>query len=284
MRSAIGLVIALIAVLFGLNMVLFTVSEIEQVVITQFGEPKRVITEPGLYAKWPEPVQTLRVYDKRLLDYDSTPDPIYTRDKKILQLDNYARWRIVDVRKFMEALHTVNGAQSRLDDIVYSELRKELGQHELLEVVATNREEIMELVTQRSDEAARRYGIEVLDVRIKRADLPEENKTPVYDRMRAERAREAKTYRSEGEEEALKIRAETDLEAAQIRAEAYERSQGIRGQGDAEAIAIYAAAYRDAAEFYQFTRTLEAYGKALDSNTVLVQPLDTDFFRYLKGK
>lgn len=284
MRSAIGLIVALVAVLFGLNLVLFKVHQWEQVVVVQFGEPKRVITEPGLYAKWPEPVQTLRTYDKRLLDYDSDPDPIYTKDKKILELDNYARWRIVDVRTFMEALRTVDGAQTRLDDIIYSELRKELGQHELVEVVATNREAIMELVTQRSDEAARRYGIQVLDVRIKRADLPEENKTPVYDRMRAERAREAKTYRSEGEEQALKIRAETDLESAQIRAEAYETSQGIRGQGDAEALSIYAAAYRNAEEFYEFTRTLEAYGKALDSNTVLVQPMETDFFRYLKGK
>ena len=284
MRAAIGLIIALVVVLFGLNLVLFTVSEIEQVVVLQFGDPKRVITEPGLYFKWPEPVQTLRVYDDRLLDYDSTPDPIYTNDKKILELDNYARWRIVDVRLFMESLRTVDGALARLDDIIYSELRKELGQHELVEVVATNREAIMELVAHRSDEAARRYGIEVVDVRIKRADLPDENKAPVYDRMRAERAREAKTYRSEGEEEALKIRAETDLEAAQIRAEAYERAQGIRGEGDAEALRIYAAAYRDASHFYEFTRTLEAYGKALDSNTVLVQPLDTDFFRYLKAR
>jgi len=283
MRPAIALVIAIVAVLFGLNLVAFTVTEIEQVVVSQFGEPKRVITEPGLYFKLPEPVQTLRSYDKRLLDYDSKTDPIYTKDKKILELDNYARWRIVDARLFMESLRSVSGALERLDDIVYSELRKELGQHELIEVVATNREAIMELVTLRSDEAARRYGIQVLDVRIKRADLPEENKGPVYDRMRAERAREAKTYRSEGEEEALKIRAETDLEAAQIRAHAYEQAQGIRGQGDAEALAIYAEAYRDAGEFYEFTRTLEAYTKALDGKTVLVQPLDTDFFRYLKG-
>ncbi|MFH1571704.1 MAG: SPFH domain-containing protein [Gemmatimonadota bacterium] len=140
MRSAIGLVVALIAVLFGLNLVLFTVSEIQQVVVVQFGEPKRVLTEPGLYAKWPEPIQTLRVYDKRLLDYDSNPDPIYTKDKKILVLDNYARWRIIDPQLFMEALRTVDEALARLDDIVYSELRKELGQHELVEVVAINRE------------------------------------------------------------------------------------------------------------------------------------------------
>ncbi|MFH1571703.1 MAG: SPFH domain-containing protein [Gemmatimonadota bacterium] len=142
----------------------------------------------------------------------------------------------------------------------------------------------MELVVQRCDEAARLYGIQVVDVRIKRADLPPENEAPVYDRMRAERAREAKTYRSEGEEEALKIRAETDLEAAEIRAAAYEAAQGIRGEGDAEALRINASAYQRAESFYAFTRTLEAYGRALDEKTVLVQPLDTEFFRYLKGK
>ena len=142
----------------------------------------------------------------------------------------------------------------------------------------------MQLVTERSDAVARQYGIEILDVRIKRADLPEENKGPVFDRMRAERSREARGYRSEGEEEALKIRAETDLEAATIRAEAYEAAQRIRGEGDAEALRIYATAYRDAERFYEFTRTLEAYRKALDENTVLVQPLDTDFFKYLRGR
>ena len=142
----------------------------------------------------------------------------------------------------------------------------------------------MQLVTERSDEAARQFGIAVVDVRVKRADLHPENETAVFNRMRAERAREAKTYRSEGEEEALKIRAETDLEAASIAAEAYETAQRTRGEGDAEALRIYASAYKDAASFFEFTRTLEAYEKALDENTVLVQPLDTDFFKYLQGR
>ncbi len=283
MRSAAALVAAIAIAVFGASLILFTVTEIQQAVVTQFGEPVRVITEPGLYFKLPDPIQKVNYFDKRLLDYDANPDPIYTKDKKILLLDNYARWRIVEPLVFMKALRTVDEATARLDDIVFSELRKELGQHELTEVVASNREEIMLDVTTRSDEAARPYGIEVVDVRVKRADLPPENEAYVFNRMRAEREREAKTYRAEGEEQALKIRAETDLEAASISAEAYEQSQGIRGEGDAEALKIYAAAYKNAGKFYEFTRTLEAYEKSLTENTVLVQPLDTEFFKFLQG-
>lgn len=283
MRTAIGLVIALVVALFGANLVLFTVNEVEQVVVTQFGEPREVITEPGLYFKLPDPIQRVTVFDKRLLDYDSDPNPIFTQDKKILLLDNYARWRIVDPLVFMKALRTVDHGLSRLDDIIYSELRKELGQHELSEVISRNREAIMDSVRARADLAARPYGLEVLDVRVKRADLPPENEAAVFNRMRTEREREAKGYRAEGEEQALKIRAETDLEAASIRAHAYEETQAIRGRGDAEALAIYAEAYRDAADFYEFTRTLEAYETSLNEKTILVQPADTEFFRYLKG-
>jgi membrane protease subunit HflC len=284
MRSAIGLVVGIVVALFGANLVTFTVNEVEQVVVTQFGQPRDVITEPGLYFKLPDPIQKITVFDKRLLDYDSDADPIYTKDKKILLLDNYARWRIVDALLFMQALRTENEAQARLDDIIYSELRKELGQHDLAEVIATNREAIMDTVTVRSAAAALVYGIEIVDVRVKRADLPPENEAAVYNRMRAERAREAKAYRSEGEEQALKIRAETDLESASLLAEAYETAQGTRGQGDAEALTIYAAAYRGAEDFYEFTRTLEAYESALDEKTILVQPVGTDFLRFLKGR
>jgi len=283
MRSAVGIIVALVVLLFGINLVMFTVTEIQQVVVLQFGQSKRVITEPGLYFKLPDPIQNTAVYDKRLLDYDSNPDPIYTKDKKILRVDNYARWRIVDALLFREAVGTVGQALERLDDIVYSELRKELGQHELHEVVAANRETIMLRVSARCDTAARAYGIEVADVRIKRADLPEENEGPVFERMRAERNREALTYRSQGEEQALIIRAKTDLDAASIRAEAYEKSQGLRGEGDAEALRIYASAYKGATDFYEFTRTLEAYETALNEKTVIVQPMNTDFFRFLKG-
>ena len=284
MRPAVTLLVALIAVLFAAKLVLFTVNEIEQAVVTQFGEPVDVITEPGLQFKLPDPIQKVTFFDKRLLDYDANPAQVYTKDKKILLLDNYARWRIVDPLLFMKSLRTVDQALRRLDDIVFSELRKELGQHELSEVIATNRAELMRQVTERSDEVARAYGIEVLDVRVKRADLPPENEAAVFDRMRAERSREAKAYRSEGDEQALTIRADTDLAATTISAGAYEVAERTRGEGDAEALRIYAQAYQGAADFFQFTRTLEAYEKSLDEKTVLVQPLDTDFFKYLQGK
>lgn len=284
MKAPMGIVIAFVAVLFAANLVLFTVNEVEQVVVTQFGQPVRVIKEPGLYFKLPDPVQKTTRFERWLLDYDSTPEPIYTRDKKILVLDNYARWRIIDPLLFMRALRTKEEGLARLDDIIYSEVRKELGQHTLSEIVSENREALMHLVTERSDESARSYGIEVVDVRIKRADLPPENETAVFNRMRAERAREAKAYRSEGEEQALTIRAETDLSASQIRAEAEEEAQRIRGAGDAEALQIYAEAYTGASKFYEFSRTLEAYEKALGEKTHIVLPADGDFFKLLKGK
>ena len=284
MRSAVGVLIGLFVLLFGANLVSYPVTEFQQVVVTQFGEKIRVVLEPGLYFKYPDPIQKTNYFDKWLLEYDAEPEQIFTKDKKMLVLDNYARLRIIDPYLFMQSLRTVDRALKRLRDIVKSELLKELGRHELSEVVALNRESIMELVTARSDSTARVFGIEIVDVRVKRADLPPENEAAVFERMRAEREREAKGYRSEGEERALEIRADTDLEAAQIKAAAYEESQGIRGEGDAEALKIYAAAYKGAEKFYEFSKTLEAYETALDENTVLVQPLDTDFFKYLQGK
>ena len=283
MKGPVGVIVAVVALLFIGNLVVFTVNEVQQVVVTQFGEPIRVIKAPGLYFKLPNPIQRITVFDDRLLDYDANPEDIYTKDKKILVLDNYARWRIVNPLLFLQTLRTTAEGLARLDDIIYSEMRKELGQHELTEVIATNREELMRLVTRRSDEAAQVYGIKVLDVRIKRADLPPENEAAVFNRMRAERDREAKGYRAEGQEEALKIRAQTDLAATRINAEAYEKSQGIRGQGDAEALGIYAEAYKDAARFYKFVRTLEAYEKSLNEKTVLVLPTDSEFLKYLQG-
>jgi membrane protease subunit HflC len=276
------LIVVFVGSLFLANTVFFTVNEWEQVVVTEFGQPKRVIKEPGLHLK--SPLEKIRVFEDWLLDYDSTPEPIYTKDKKILVLDNYARWRIADPLLFLQALRTEGEGLSRLDDIIFSEMRKELGQHTLSEIVSENREYLMGLVTERSDEAARSYGIEVVDVRIKRADLPPENEAAVFDRMRAERNREAMQYRSEGEEQALTIRAETDLEAAQILAAAEEEAQRIRGGGDAEALAIYAEAYNEGRKFYEFTRTLEAYETALDSKTKVILPADGDFFKLLKGK
>lgn len=273
-----------VAVLIALNLVLFTVDETKQAVITQMGRPVRSIADPGLHVKLPYPVQTAHYFDDRLLVYDSAPTEILTEDKKNLVVDNYARWRIVDPLLFMQTVRDENGAQARLDDIIYSELRVELGKHDLQEVVSTAREQLMKIVTDRCDERARDYGISIMDVRIKRADLPEENERFVYERMRAERRRKANMYRSEGEEEALKIRAQTDKEKTILLAEAYRSAQETRGEGDAAATKIYAAALQADPEFYRFWRTLEAYRAALDTSTVLVLSPDSDFFRYLQRR
>ncbi len=275
-------IIGVIVVLILILSITYVVDEKNQVVILQMGKPVRTVQQPGLYFKIPWPIQSITVFDKRLLDYDAAPEDITTRDKKKLELDNYAKWRIVDPLKFLQTVRTENGAQSRLDDIVYSELRAELGQHDLEDIVSANRDTIMVIVTEKSNIKMLEYGIEVVDVRIKRADLPPQNEKSVYDRMKAERHRIAKQYRSEGEEEALKIRAVTDKDKAIILANAYRESQFIRGEGEARAIEIYARAYSKDERFYDFYRTMIAYEKTLKSRTTMVLPLETEFFKYLR--
>jgi membrane protease subunit HflC len=259
----------------------FSVSESEQAVITQLGRPVRLVQTPGLHVKVPF-LQQLTVFEKRLLDYDSAPAPVITRDKKNLVVDNYAKWSIQDPLKFLQTVHNEAGAQARLDDIIYSKVREQLGLHDLAEVIATARDAIMRAVTKSSGEAAAAYGIAVVDVRIKRADLPSENAQAVYGRMRTEREREAKRYRSEGQEEALKIRAETDKQRTIMLAEAYEKEQAIRGEGEAQAIRIYAEAFQQDADFYTFVRTLEAYRKSLKAKTTLLLPPQMEFLKYLR--
>ena len=280
MRNLIAALVVL--VLFGIlaDAVLFIIDEREQVVVTRLGEPKRTIVEPGL--NWKAPfVEQVHSFDRRLLFSDADPAPIYTQDKKNLIVDNFARWKIVDPLKFLRSVQTIFGAQSRLDDIIYAAVREELGKRTLEEIVSGERDQIMTAVTDRSRTDAADLGIEVVDVRIKRADLPEENKKNVFDRMSAERARQAKEYRAEGEEVALKIKAETDLEVTRIQSNAFQKAQFIRGQGDAEALKIYADAFQQDPKFYEFQRTLEAYEKTLGQGTTVVLPLGTDFFKYL---
>ncbi|MFQ6673359.1 MAG: protease modulator HflC, partial [Fidelibacterota bacterium] len=209
---------------------------------------------------------------------------IISADKKRLEVDNYARWRINDPLRFYQAVRTINGGLNRIDPIVYSELRVELGKHVLSEIVDKRRERIMELVTEETRDKLEEYGIEIIDVRVKRADLSLENEKAVFDRMRAERSRQAKQYRSEGEEEALKIRAETDKEKTIILAEAYKQSQSIRGEGDAKAVEIYAKAFQSDPRFYEFVRTLETYQKVIDDNSTLILSTDSELLDLLKGK
>jgi membrane protease subunit HflC len=221
-------------------------------------------------------------FDKRLLDYDASPKELLTRDKQQLVVDNYTRWRIVDPLQFYRAVRDEMGAQSRLDDIVYSNLRENFGRQTLEQIVSRKGGELMDDVTKRSDERARDYGIEILDVRIKRADLPEKNEQNVFNRMKTERERLAKKFRAEGEEAASRIRSESDKEATVITAEARRDAQIRRGQGDAEAIRIYADAFGRDPEFFELVRTLEAYRAALGEDTTLVLSPDGAFFRYLK--
>ncbi len=259
----------------------FIVDVTQTAIVVQLGKPVRIVIEPGLQFKVPF-VQNVIYFDKRLLDYDTTSQDVITQDKKTLLLDNFAKWRIKDPLKVYEAFQTQQAALGRLDDIIYSELRVELGRHDLAEIVSTARSTIMETVTARANVKAAAYGIEVDDVRIKRADLPEQNEKAVFTRMEAEREREAKRYRSEGAEEAQKIRSEAEKEREIILAEAYKISQTAMGEGDAKAFRIYAQAYQKDVEFFEFMRTMEAYKKALNKETTLVLSPDSEFLKYLK--
>ena len=272
--------VLLALVLVGMKVALFTVDETEQVIITQLGKYVKSVKEPGLYFKLPL-IQVVHRFEKRVLEYDASAAKIITKDKKHLMLDNYARWRIIDPLKLYETVRNEFGAQQRLDDIVFSEIREELARHTLTEIVSIRREEIMDKVGKECDDKAREYGIQVIDVRIKRADLPEEVTHSVYARMKAERQRIAKKYRSEGEEEAVKIRARTDKERTILLAESYRKAEKLRGEGDAGAITIYALAFKKDPEFYSFLRTLEAYKKSLTKDATVVLPSDSEFFQYL---
>lgn len=272
-------VVILVLVVIGTFNSVFRVWETEQVVITKFGKPVDTVTDPGLHFRIPF-IHKLRVFEKRLLDYDAASTEILTQDKKTLIVDNYAKWRIIDPLRLLQAVQNEFGAQRRLDDIIYSELRVELGRHAFHTIISEKRGEIMEVVTKKSDEKAREYGVEVIDVRIKRADLPRENENAIFARMDAERKRIANQYRSEGDEEALKIRAETDKQAVIILATAEKTAEQTRGEGDAEATRVYAQAFNRNQKFYGLVRTLEAYENTIDSTTTIILSPDADFFKY----
>ena len=276
--------VAIIVTFFTLGALpIFVVDVIQTAIVVQLGKPVRNITEPGLYGKIPF-VQEVTYFEKRLLDYDSNAQDVITSDKKTLLLDNFAKWRITDPLKVYQAFQSQRGALQRLNDIIYSELRVELGRHELLEIVSSTRADIMKVVTQRANDKASVYGIEIQDVRIKRADLPEQNEKAVFARMQAERERQAKQYRAEGAEEAQKIRSEAEKDREIILAQAYKESEELRGGGDANAFRIYADAYRQEPRFFEFTRSMEAYKTAFKSGATLVMGPDSEFFRYLKQR
>ena len=283
MKRLIAVILPVIA-LVGLSSI-FIVDETEQVVILQLGKPVRTIIDPGFNAKLPFPFQEKIVFDDRLLEYDSPPEEILSKDKKSLIVDNYVRWKIIDPLQFLKTVQAIPTAKSRMDDIVYSELRRELGTHDMVEIITENREDIMDVVTKASNEATLSYGISVIDVRIRRVDLPSENEESIYARMEAERKRQANKFRSEGSEEAQKIRAATDRDKTIILADAYKEAEKIRGEGDAKAVQVYARSYSSDPKFYEFVRTLDAYKKVVDDKTTLVLPSDSKLFKLLiEGK
>jgi membrane protease subunit HflC len=278
-KKLISLIVFIAIIAAALATSLFTVDETEQAIITQLGEFVKDVNQPGLHFKIPL-IQKVRRFEARVLEYDAEAKPIITQDKKHLVIDNYARWKIIDPLKFYQTVGSESKAQSRLDDIVFSELREELARHTLTEIVSVNRKQIMQKVAEQCAQKAGDYGIQVIDVRIKRADLPQENTYSVFDRMKAERQRIAKKYRSEGEEESVKIKAQTDKDKTILLAVSYMEAEKTKGEGDAEALRIYAQAYEKDPEFYSFVRTLEAYGKSLGKGTTIVLPFDSEFFQY----
>ena len=270
MKKGINVVLVLIVIVFASSV--FQVSEIQKAVVLRFGKPVgKEINTSGLKFKVPF-IDNVVYFDKRLLDYDAEPKDLITKDKKNIVIDNYARWRIIDPLLFLQTVQDEKGAQARLDDIIYSEIRERLGQYTFLDIIAFKRDEIMETVTRESWEKTKKFGIEIVDVRIKRAELPKENEENVYRRMEAERHQQAKKYRAEGQEKALEITSQAEKERTVILAEAYEKAESIKGEGDAKALKIYADAYNRDPEFYKFTRTLSAYDTIPVSYTHLTLP------------
>jgi len=297
-----------ILLLLFISGAIYVVPEIGQVVITQFGQPMGLPkTEAGLHFKVPF-IQQVHLFDKRLLEWDGDPNQIPTRDKKYIWVDTTARWRIIDALQFLRSVGSERGAHARLDDIINSATRDIITSYQLvesirdsnrlleseksddsismaeeaLEEVKSGRQKLELLILKRASELAPKYGIGLVDVRIKRIDYVEDVKKKVYERMISERNRAAEQYRSEGRGRSAEILGEMEKELKLIESDAYRKAQSIRGGADAEAITIYADAYSRDPDFYAFMKTLETYSDTVDSNTRLIFTTDTEYFKYLK--
>jgi membrane protease subunit HflC len=284
----------------------YTISESEQVIITQFGDPVGdPITDPGIHVKMPF-VQNANFFEKRFLEWDGDANQVPTKDKRFIWVNTYARWRITDPLKFFQRLRDERGAQSRLDDILDGETRNAVARQNLVEVVrSTNRQEqgvtvesdeeraildqiqmgreaITREILTRAQERAADLGIELIDIRFKRINYVEEVQQDVFERMIAERKRVAQRYRSEGEGEAARIEGERQRDLAQIQSEAYRTAQELRGKADATATSVYAEAYNRDVTFYTFLKSLETYESTADENSSLILTTDSDLLKYLK--
>ncbi len=276
---------AVFAVFIAAGAMLFTVDQRQYAIVFQLGEIKEVIKEPGLSFKWPL-IQNVRYFDRRILTMDSVePERFLTAEKKPVLVDSFVKWRIADVRQYYIS---VGGdellARTRLAQTVNSGLREEFGRRSVHDVVSGRRDKIMEDVQKKADADARQIGVEIVDVRLKRVDLPPEVSESVYRRMETERKRVANELRSQGAAEAEKIRADADRQREVIVAEAYRDAQKIKGEGDAKAASTYGKAFGENPEFYAFYRSLEAYRQSFgNKNDLLVVDPSADFFKYLKN-
>lgn len=276
---------AAVGMLVFLWLTFFAVKETEFVLVTQFGKPVRTITEAGLHAKWF--FQSANYFDRRLRIYNPRPSEFLSRDKKNLVIESYVAWKIQDPKRFIETVGDAAAAEMRLHDIVWSGLATALGTHDLEGMVSTSPEKIqaqqvLDDLTDATDRAAlAQYGIQVIDVRIKRLNLPEQNKQSVYARMRAERERIARQYRAEGEEQALRIRADADRQKEEILSVAYKTAEKTKGEGDAESTRIYSQAYSRNPRFYKLLRTLESYKKIFDDKTTVILSSDSELLKIM---
>jgi modulator of FtsH protease HflC len=275
---ALALIIAVVGIV-GYGSI-FTVQQTEQALVLQLGEPREVVTEPGLHFKKPL-IENVEYLEKRILDFDAPKEEIIASDKKRLVVDTYARYRISDPLQFFKSVNNEIRARQRLSVIINSSVRRVLATVELQAVLSGERRSLMHSIRQAVNVDAQRIGIDIVDVRIKRADLPEENSQAIYKRMEAERQRDAKEARARGAEEAQKIRADADRQKVVLLADARKKSEILRGEGDATRNQIYAKAYQSDPDFFRFYRSLEAYRKSLkaDDTTLVLSP-DSDFFRY----
>lgn len=281
MRRVIILACSGLLALIVASQCLYTVDESRQAILLQLGKPVAGPLGPGLHFKLPF-VQNVVLLDARILQYDASSAEVLTKDKKTMVVDNFAKWRIVDPLQFYRTLTTIPRAQSRLDDLVYAEVRVAIGNYSLDEVVSAKRSEIMSIVTYNVNETVKGMGIQILDVRIKRTDLPPQNEKAIFGRMRAERERQAKLYRSEGQEEAAKIKSQAEKERTVILADAGRESETLRGQGEGEATRIFAEALNQSPEFYSFLRSMDAYKKAFQENSRVIMTPSTSFMKHLK--
>ena len=276
---------AIVLVVIGvlLNSSLFIVDQTESALVLQFGQPRREIRDPGLWLKRPF-IENVVFYDNRVLDFEPPPEEVIVSDQKRLVVDSYARYRIVDPLLFYQTVGSEEGVRARLLAIVNGSLRRVLGNVTLSDILSVKRAGIMIQIRDEVAESAKAFGITVVDVRLRRADLPEENSEAIYARMKSERQQQASQYRGEGAEAAQTVRANAERERTVILAEAQRDAQRVRGEGDAQAVKIYADAYGKDKPFFAFYRSLQAYRTALvNKDTSFVLSPDSSFFRYFNG-